>query len=395
MKVWSFCENPYPEVWDTTSESLRNTLPSRYCDPKVAADILNRHLDEWVMCDELGINICVNEHHSTATCLNSSITLPLAILARQTRKARLMSLGILIANRPDPLRVAEEVALIDLYSRGRYEMGLVRGSPYEVYPHNMQPVGQIRRFNEAWDLIHKALRTTDGPFSWEGEFFHYRDVNIWPRCYQQPCPPSWLVSLSPDGKWIADKGANVATFFAGRDAKPLFDSYRARSAELGRPSVEDRMAYMGIVSVAATDELAMQRAKKISRYISSSRQAAKHFGDPPGFSPNHIAAKMLGKKASFGGMLLPDGTRVSPETASVEQLIEGWVVFAGTPDKVFTQMKEFNDFAGGVGNFLMMGQGGFMNHAETVDNYTRFAKEVLPRLKDLKASPEATLRATA
>ena len=89
-------------------QSLRVSLPNRHCDPDVAADLYHRFLDEWMLCDELGINIFVNEHHSTATCMTASCTVTLGILARITKNVRLLGLGMPIANRPDPLRIAEE-----------------------------------------------------------------------------------------------------------------------------------------------------------------------------------------------------------------------------------------------------------------------------------------------
>jgi alkanesulfonate monooxygenase SsuD/methylene tetrahydromethanopterin reductase-like flavin-dependent oxidoreductase (luciferase family) len=74
----------------------------------------------------------VNEHHSTSTCLIVSVPMALAVIARETKRARLLSLGTPIANRPDPVRVAEEMAWLDLLSGGRLEMGLVKGAPYEI-----------------------------------------------------------------------------------------------------------------------------------------------------------------------------------------------------------------------------------------------------------------------
>ena len=121
----------------------------------------------------------VNEHHATATCMSAAAVVPLAVLARITQQARLLVLGYPIANRPDPVRVAEELATIDVISRGRLEMGFVKGVPPEVPVANLNPVFQMERFWEAHDLILKAMTTHDGPFNWEGEHFHYRHVNIW------------------------------------------------------------------------------------------------------------------------------------------------------------------------------------------------------------------------
>ena len=165
MDVYHFSEQPYHAAWEQAGEvdSLRVTCPNVHCDPRVAADLVNERLDEWVLCDELGLNIMINEHHSSATCLSNSAMVPIAMLARQTKRARLLALGHPIANRPDPVRLAEEVAYIDVVSRGRVEMGFVKGAPYEISPANSNPVKISARFWDAHDLILKALTTHDGP----------------------------------------------------------------------------------------------------------------------------------------------------------------------------------------------------------------------------------------
>jgi len=68
------------------------------------------------------------------------------VLARQTRRARLLVLGYPIGHRQDPLRVAEELATIDVVSRGRLDMGFIKGVPYEFPVSNQNPVGVTERF---------------------------------------------------------------------------------------------------------------------------------------------------------------------------------------------------------------------------------------------------------
>src|ERR1700687_5489229 len=133
MRVWHFSEMPYPYLPAPKDyDSVRITLPNSVYDPEIGGDLYNRYLDEWMLADELGLDIMTNEHHSTPTCLDAACPLTLAILARQTRKARLLALGNPIANRRDPVRLAEEMAMIDVISRGRLEWGFVRGVPMEV-----------------------------------------------------------------------------------------------------------------------------------------------------------------------------------------------------------------------------------------------------------------------
>jgi hypothetical protein len=88
------------------------------------------------------------------------------------------------------------------------------------------------------------------------------------------------------------------------------------------------------------------------------------------------------------------GRAIDMRTASVPELIEAGILFCGTPDQVYAQLVEFCDYCGGMGNLLMMGHAGPMSHADTVDNLTLFAKEVLPRLPQYK-EPAAATTATA
>ena len=78
-----------------------------------------------------------------------------------------------------------------------------------------------------------------------------------------------------------------------------------------------------------------------------------------------------------------DGRPVNPRTMTVEEAIDAGLVFAGTPDDVFEQIKAFHTHVGGFAHLLMMGQGGTISHEDTVANLTLFSREVLPRLGEL------------
>src|SRR5438105_15259638 len=99
--------------------------------------------------------------------LSEGHPLQVRILARQTRKVRILSLGTLISLRKDPVRVAEEYATADVISRGRLEIGFVKSGGSEMASNNASPVNNVERYWEAIDLITKALTHRDGPFSRE------------------------------------------------------------------------------------------------------------------------------------------------------------------------------------------------------------------------------------
>jgi len=193
MKTWFFTEDAYPYLPDPAEfESIRVNLPNRHYDPGKGADLYHMYLDMWLAAEGHGLEIMVNEHHQTATCVVPAAPLLLAILARQSKTARLLILGNPIANRNQPVRVAEEMAMIDVISRGRLECGFVRSVPWEASAANITAFRGANRMWEAHDLILKAWTTHDGPFNFEGRYYHHRQVNIWPRPFQQPHPPVWV-----------------------------------------------------------------------------------------------------------------------------------------------------------------------------------------------------------
>src|SRR5262249_28582890 len=113
MKAWHFSENAYPYLPPAEEyESIRVSLPNRIYDPKKGAALYDRYIDEWLVAEDEGVEIMLNEHHQTATCVDPAAPLVLAALARLTKTARLLILGNPVANRRQPVRVAEEMAMV-------------------------------------------------------------------------------------------------------------------------------------------------------------------------------------------------------------------------------------------------------------------------------------------
>src|SRR3984885_13529643 len=201
MDAWWQCEIPYPFVdkkITDAADSVRASLPNRLCDPRIAATLFDEVLAEFLLCDDLGMNVIAIEHHAGINSLIGANPMVTSILARQTRKVRILTLGTLVSLRPDPVRIAEEYATADVISRGRLEIGFVKSGGSEMASANANPVGNVERYWEAIDLIAKALSTQDGPFSWEGKHFTHRHVNIWPRPWQAPHPRMWCATGDPD-----------------------------------------------------------------------------------------------------------------------------------------------------------------------------------------------------
>ena len=397
MRVYQFSEQAYFPTWNDHSGSLRVILPNRKCDPHIAADLFHRYYDEYQLCDELGLDIMLNEHHQTATCMSSSVVVGLAVLARATKKARLLVLGYPIGHRPDPLRAAEELSTIDVISRGRLDMGFIKGIPYEIPASNRNPTELMDRFWEAHDFIIKAMTTHDGTFNWEGEFFHYRQVNIWPRVWQEPHPPVWSTTgSSTQARVLGERGYVMATLGTGFGTRKLYDAYRkGYVGKFGRAPGADRFAYLGLVAVSHDKEEARKRGDLIAGYLRTSAIVHVPFRNPPGYvSPEDNARMLRGESPPRG--FTKDGRAINIHATSVDDLIDAGILFCGTPDEVYDQIVAFCEHCGGMGNLLMMGQAGFLTHEQTVDNLTLFAREVLPRLKAYQQpDAEAAARAVA
>ena len=380
MRAWFFTEDAYPHLPAAdTFESIRVNLPNKHFDPETGADLYHMYLDLWCAADEMGLEIMNNEHHQTATCMVPAAPIMLGILARETKRARLLILGNPVANRSQPVRVAEEMALVDVISRGRLECGFVRGVPYESAPANMFPYRGNEKLWEAHDLIMKAWTHHEGPFNFEGRWFHARQVNIWPRPYQQPHPPVWVTMGSAhSGAQVAQRKHVGAVFLAGyQNIRNIYDGYRQGYLEAhGSEAPLDRLAYCSMIYVADDEKTAQEGSKRLLWYMTANK-VAPQFNNPPGYHPSPVAATIM--KGAQSGVGFP----VVPQ---VEDQMARGNFFSGTPDQVYQQIKNFWEYSGGFGNLLMMGQAGFMTFDETLKSMKLFTQEVYPRLKELTSS---------
>jgi alkanesulfonate monooxygenase SsuD/methylene tetrahydromethanopterin reductase-like flavin-dependent oxidoreductase (luciferase family) len=394
MQAWYLNENPYPFVPQhvlDSADSVRASLPNKYCDPRIAADLFEEALDEYLLCDDIGINVVSNEHHAGVNCLFGASPLILGVLARQTRRVRILSLGTLVTVRKDPVRVAEEYATADVMSRGRLDIGFVKSGGTEMASGNTNPVGNIERFWEAIDLILKALTHQDGPFSWEGKHFTHRHVNIWPRPWQQPHPPLWAATGDPEtSAELGRRGmVNVLVFRGVEGTQRAWAAYRKARAAAGLPAPgPDRFGYTAFVYTGDTDEEAMRVGSKLLWFLNTGLKAAPQYSKflPGQTAPEQAPALYRSAPASGSG---PTGVAAAGRNAAAlvgvnaEQAIARGLMFAGNPDTVYRQIMEFQEKTGRFEHLILASRSGLMTHAEAKKGLTLFAKEVLPRLREV------------
>lgn len=380
MLAYHFTEMPYPYVPVEVEQELKSSrviVPNSYCDPKVLADLYDRYLDEYEYADELGLEIMLNEHHQTLTCLNTVVPIAAAALARRTKRARLTILGTPLPHRDNPVRVAEEIAMLDCLSRGRIVSGFVRGVPTEIHPANTNPVLTRERFEEAHDLIVKAW-TTPEPFNWEGRFWHYRYVNVWPRPYQQPHPPIWITGSSSETvPWVADHQYTFACFLTPYERTELLVSaYRQRCRERGLPEPgADRFAYLALCYTGETDEQAEEDGKGLLWYLY--RERHPRFNAVPGYAPPEAMAR------SYLGMA------GKPYRDSFESLQAKGIVMVGSPETMIKKITYLHERCG-IGHLLMMNQAGAMPTEKVRRSMELFTREVYPAIRQLGETSAVT-----
>ena len=304
MEFYHFTEFPWPYLPpDDEFTSMRVNLPSSVFDPKIGADLYHSYLDQHKLADELGLNCMINEHHQTATCINSAAPLSVAIAARETKNARICILGNPAANLRDPIRCAEEMAMIDNISHGRLECGFVRGVPYELFGSNCNPTETSSRLWESVQLMQKAWSTHDGPFNYEGRWIHKRQVNVWPRIYQDPHPPIWMTGGSDvnHATRAVESGFTFTMFLTPADGmRKMFDGVRANLKKKGLPTpADDLFAFMPLLAVGETEEEALKYVQEVFWYVTNNK-AEPQFRAPPGYVETPLYANFLSGRFSGG-----------------------------------------------------------------------------------------------
>jgi len=380
MEFYHFTEFPWPYLPpDDEYTSMRVNLPSAVYDPIKGADLYNSYLDQHKLADELGINCMINEHHQTATCLNSAAPLSVAIAARETKNARICILGNPAANLRDPIRCAEEMAMIDNISYGRLECGFVRGVPDELFGSNCNPTETSERLWESVHLMQKAWTTHDGPFNYEGRWVHKRQVNVWPRPFQAPHAPIWMTGGSDvnHATRSVENGFTFTMFLTPAEGmRKMFDGVRNNLKKKGLPKpADDLFAFMPLVAVGETEEEALEYVKEVYWYVTHNK-AEPQFRAPPGYVETELYANFLSGKFTGGRT---DAIR----TKGMDYFRENGVAVYGTPDQVVKQLKSLYKKVGGFGHLIAMLHSGDMPYEHTAKSMTLFAKEVVPHIKDL------------
>ena len=233
--------------------------------------------------DRLGIHrYHLAEHHATPLGLAPSPSVFLAAVAQRTQRLRFGPLVYTLALH-HPLRVAEEICMLDHLSRGRFELGVGRGvSPHEVAYYGVDPTKAQAMYIEALQVILKAL--TSRTLSFAGAHYTFRDVPIELEPVQRPHPPLWYGLARPEGlPWVVANSVNIVCNGPPAQVGQVTEGYRRAWAEAGQDArALPRMGMTRTIVVADSDSDALRIARRAhQRWHQSFMQLWNKHGTKP------------------------------------------------------------------------------------------------------------------
>ncbi|MSQ51041.1 MAG: LLM class flavin-dependent oxidoreductase [Betaproteobacteria bacterium] len=224
------------------------------------ANLLTDRLRLTEVYDRVGIYCYhVAEHHSTPLGLAPS---PGILLSAVTQRTRQLRMGPLVYLLPfyHPLRLVEEICMLDQLSGGRFQLGIGRGiSPVEAGFYGLDVSKMQGSYDEALKVVMQGL--TQDEVNFEGEFYKFSKVPMTLKPVQRPHPPLWYGIIGPDTTvWAAANAVNVVSLALAPRARQITDRYRAEWSALGKPANEIPLMGISRHIVVAEDDASAQKA---------------------------------------------------------------------------------------------------------------------------------------
>jgi alkanesulfonate monooxygenase SsuD/methylene tetrahydromethanopterin reductase-like flavin-dependent oxidoreductase (luciferase family) len=331
---------------------------------------------ELALCDQLGFDysFCVEHHFRPDESWMSSPSLYAVGAGARTRHMRIGPMGYVVPLY-HPLRLAEEIAVVDQMLGGRMELGLVPG----INPDYFKPFGLDYNLRKSPTIeFVDYLRAAYGeqqPFSFHGEIHHTDSVTLAVQPLQKPHPPLWMMSRDPQTlEFCASRGINPGYFlvYPRADAAPRYVKFLEDWKKAGWPK-KPNIAYCTIVHVDETDD------KALSVGLARAARAYEGFLPPP--KPGETFEQRAREHAKkFIGRGEPGASEIMANLFDADYLMKHELVFIGSPETVARKIKT----AAQVGLFnVFMSEFSFSDLPE--DDLMRsirlFGEKVIPALR--------------
>ncbi len=335
-------------------------------------DVIHNELEQMEWSEELGFDeVWLTEHHFIEYGLAVDPGVLAAAAAARTSRVRI---GLAAAILPfhHPIRLAEQLALADIISRGRLDVGVGRGNrPVEFAGYKVPQTESRERFEETIDILTRLW--TEPSLTYDGKFYQLDDVRVIPKPHQQPMPPMYQVCVSKDGiESAALRGwpmLNSVLYGSIDQHVQSRDIYVATLEKAGRSEADIKalLAQWGVsrhIFVADSDDEAFEFAKPYEMWYQDS---FRRFVIPERIEDAHPTLQ-----PAFRGM----AERLSKVTW--EDLRAETLAF-GTPDTVARHIERMREI--GVGQVLCWMNFGGLPQARIRRSMELFAREVMPRFR--------------
>ena len=232
-------------------------------------EVYERALQRIDVMDKTGYDaVWLAEHHFNTFSVCPSVHVMGAYVAARTQKLRIGT-AVTLAAMYQPLRIAEEIALIDVLSGGRVNWGAGRGfDATEFRAFGVPGEESAARFREAVDIVLSAWRNER--LSYQGQYFQFDDIEVLPKPLQQPHPPVWMAATSePSIEWAASQGHTIMMdpHSPNREIARKLAFYRRKLEESGHRFEGREIPIARLLAVAETESEAQEVARRGAGWI--------------------------------------------------------------------------------------------------------------------------------
>lgn len=414
MKSMFFHLMPYgglPLDFDKKHESVWVDIDSRLFAADIAQQNFNDYLDQLRFADQLGYDgVCVNEHHFNGYALMSSPQMMAAILARETKHAAITLMGCSIALYDPPMRVAEDMATIDVMSGGRLIAGFPMGTPFDTcYAYGQNPSSVRQKYREAYEIIMGCWSNMD-MWAYNGEYYKYPNINPFIKPMQKPLPNVWIPGGGSVETWRFAAENNYVylytNFYGTAHAEAQINGWWKICEELGGEINPFRCGVVQFIGVAESHKEAMEIYRPAAEYFyNCNMKISPRWASPPGYSSEEtkrLQVKSTMQEAAMrsakqGGLTEKDKEKIAGASKSLydnvlssprltmEDIVARGYIIIGSPDEVAEQMRTACRTLK-LGNYMVLPCYGNMDHQTAMYNTEMYGKYVKPQMDSLWAN---------
>ncbi len=373
--MWIRQSMPYQCLGD---EPMPFPVPGRLWDRDLGETLYAERMKFIRRVDQLGFDglIFTEHHYGQNGGLTPSPVVMLAAASQVTEQIKLVTMGISLSIYDQPVRLAEELAMIDNLSHGRLVLGLITSAAQSLFAFSVPVEHERARYHEAYDLMAKAWTEQD-PFEWHGDHYNYDCVSILPRPLQTPHPPMWTTCSSEESlKWAASRHFRLVAPGTVTQTADIINYYRDYATNhCGWTPTSSDFGMAREFYIASTQEQIDEQLESLDRN-DESNSVNPRFRVP---ALTSLLREQWGTRTYDYGARLgrPAGSGRTPEG------YQGGQFLVGDPDTVTRQIVEQREACGKPDVLVIRPEIGAMSLEEVGDGLELFARECLPVVRKL------------